>query len=220
MNLRALKLCLVTNRQNQSFSSYQSIILKAVKGGITCVQLREKTDNLLEFRKLALQFKTLLRPFNVPLIINDHVDIAKDIDAEGVHIGQSDMPAAEARKILGPSKIIGLSIETLEELEKANQLPDLDYVAASAVFPTKNKLECKTYWGIEGLRQVSELSKHPVVAIGGINLNNIGSIIDNGACGVAVIGAIHDHEPALAATHLITKIDHSFDKKRSPCLRP
>jgi thiamine-phosphate pyrophosphorylase len=220
MNARALRLCLVTNLQNQSFSLYKPFILKAIQGGITSVQLREKTKNLFEFQQLALQLKSTLRPFKIPLIINDHVEIAKDIDADGVHIGQSDLSPYEARKILGPSKIIGWSVETLQELEIANQLTCIDYIAASAVFPSKTKPDCKTIWGLAGLRQITQLSKYPVMAIGGINIGNIGMIIDNGACGAAVIGAIHnDYDPRKSAADLIAEIDHSIEKKRTPCLR-
>lgn len=219
MNIRAFRLCLVTNLQNQPFSSYKPLILKAIQGGITSVQLREKTQNLFEFQELALQLKSTLRPFNIPLIINDHVEIAKDIDADGVHIGQSDLSPYEARKILGPKKIIGWSVETLKELDMANQLTCIDYIAASAVFPSKTKPDCKTIWGITGLRQITQLSKHPVMAIGGINLSNIEMIIDNGACGAAVIGAIHNHDPQKAAADLIAEIDHLLAKKRPSCLR-
>ena len=219
MNARALRLCLVTNLQNQSFSLYKPFILKAIQGGITSVQLREKTKNLFEFQQLALKLKSTLRPFKIPLIINDHVEIAKDVDADGVHIGQSDLSPYEARKILGPSKIIGWSVETLKELEIAKQLTCIDYIAASAVFPSKTKPDCKTIWGIAGLRQITELSKYPVIAIGGINLSNIGAIMDNGACGAAVIGAIHNHDPRKSAADLIAEIDYTIEKKRTPCLR-
>ncbi len=219
MNARALRLCLVTNLQNQPYSLYESFILKAIQGGITSVQLREKTTNLFEFRQLALQLRSTLRPFKIPLIINDHVDIAKDIDADGVHIGQSDLSPYEARKILGPSKIIGLSVETLNELEIANQLTFLTYIGLSAVHPSRTKPDCKTIWGINGLRQAAELSNHPVMAIGGINLSNIGMIMDSGACGAAVIGAIHNHDPRKSAADLIGEIDYSIEKKRNLCLR-
>lgn len=219
MNARTLRLCLVTNLQHQPFSLYKPFILKAIQGGVTSVQLREKTKNVFEFQQLALQLKSTLRPFNIPLFINDHVEIAKDIDAEGVHIGQSDLSPYEARKILGPAKIIGWSIETLEELEIANQLTCIDYIAASAVFPSKTKPDCKTIWGIDGLRKITQLSKHPVMAIGGINLSNIEMIINNGACGAAVIGAIHNHDPRKSAADLIAEIDHAIEKKDNPCLR-
>jgi thiamine-phosphate pyrophosphorylase len=213
MNLRALRLCLVTNLQNQSFNLYKSFILGAIEGGVTSVQLREKTMNPFEFQQLALQLQATLRPFNIPLIINDHVGIAKEIDADGVHIGQSDLSPDEARELLGPSKIIGLSVETLQELEIANQLTCIDYIAASAVFPSQTKPDCKTIWGIDGLRHIAQVSKYPVIAIGGINLNNVGRIIESGACGAAVVGAIHDHDPRKSAADLITEIGRMLEKK-------
>lgn len=219
MNARALKLCLVTNIQQQPFSLYRSLILKAVQGGITSVQLREKNPDLVEFKKLALLLKMTLRPFNIPLIINDHVAIAKEIDADGVHIGQSDLSPDEARKILGPNKIIGWSVESLSELAIANQLDSIDYIAASAVFPSKTKPDCKTIWRLDGLQKIAELSKHPVMAIGGINVSNIGDVIDHGACGVAVIGAIHNHDPRQSAENLIAEINCSMERKRSPCFK-
>jgi len=207
MNRSRLKLCLVTNLGRQPLQSYRPLIVKAIQGGVTSVQLREKTENLSEFHELALQVKKILRPFNVPLIINDHVHIAKDIGAEGVHIGQSDLSPDEARKILGPSTIIGWSVETLEELEIANKLECLDYIAASAVFPSRTKPDCKTIWGIDGLRKITQLSRYPVMAIGGINLGNIGMIINSGACGAAVIGAIHNNDPRKSAAALIAEIE-------------
>lgn len=219
MNVRVLKLCLVTNIQNQSIHAYRSFLLRAIQGGITSVQLREKTTNLAEFKQIALELKSILRPFNIPLIINDHVQLAKEIDAEGVHIGQSDLSPSAARKILGPEKIIGLSIETLDELKIANQLTCIDYVAASAVFPSKTKLDCKTIWGLDGLLQITQSSKYPVIAIGGIDISNIGMIMDNGACGAAVIGAIHQHDPRKAAADLIAEIDDSMEKRSYVCLK-
>jgi thiamine-phosphate pyrophosphorylase len=215
MQTRYLQLCLVSNLKNQSFQSYQPFLLQAIRGGITSFQLREKTKNLWEFRELALQFKSVLRPFNIPLIINDHVEIAKEIDAEGVHIGQSDMSPQMARKILGPHKILGLSIENFPQLNMANELSCIDYVAASAVFPSKTKPDCKTIWGLEGLRKITALSKHPVVGIGGITQRNIKQVMESGASGAAVIGAIHDYlEPEKAAQNLLKVIDEVTEKKR------
>lgn len=220
MNVRALKLCLVTNLRNQSFDLYQPFLFKAIRGGITSIQLREKTKNLLEFHQLALQIKKTLYPFKIPLIINDHVEIAKAINADGVHIGQTDISPEEARKMLGPGKIIGWSVETLEEVKVANQITGIDYLAASAIFPSKTKPDCKTIWGIEGLEQVIHLSNYPVIAIGGINIHNISRVMESGAYGAAVIGAIHDHpHPEKAAAELISEVDYFNEKKRASCLR-
>ena len=216
MNNRYLTLCLVTNLQTKSFTSYQSFILKAIQGGVTSIQLREKNSNLDEVYHLALALKRLLAPFKIPLIINDHVCIARQVKADGVHIGQSDISPQEARKILGPEAIIGLSIETFDELEKANQLSCIDYVGASAIFPSKTKPNCKTIWGLDGLRQFTELSHHPAMAIGGIKHQNIVNVINSGAAGVAVIGAIHDApDPALATSTLIDLIDETMTRRNN-----
>ena len=220
MNVRCLKLCLVTNLQKKPFNFYRPFILKAIQGGVTSVQLREKTNNLSELRRIAIDLKSMLDRFKIPLIINDHAELSKEIDAAGIHLGQSDLSPAEARKIVGANKIIGWSVETLEELERANELTCIDYIAASAVFPSKTKPDCKMIWGLNGLQRIIALSKHPVVAIGGINRSNIRKVIESGATGIAVIGAIHDHvRPGKAAADLITEIDASINKEAIRCSR-
>lgn len=206
-----LKLCLVTNVQTTPFSLYKKFILQTIEGGVTLVQLREKSKDLTQIRRMALELKAILAPFNIPLIINDYVEIAKEIDANGVHLGQSDLSPYHARQLLGPTKIIGYSIETLEELEFANQLTCINYIAASAVFSSETKSDCKTVWGLEGLKKITQKSKLPVIAIGGINQRNIQSVINNGAMGAAVISAIHSqNDPKRAAYDLITAINQSI----------
>ncbi len=203
----ALTLCLVTLPNYQSFDNYIFLIQQAIKGGATSIQLRNKTNQMSMIRDTALALLSLLRPLNIPLIINDNVLLAKEIDADGVHLGQSDLLPIEARNILGSDKIIGLSIETSEQLDQANQLNCIDYVAASAIFPSKTKQDCKTIWGLSGLKTITQQSKHPVVAIGGINASNARDVIAHGACGIAVISAIHDHAyPELAAAELIREM--------------
>jgi thiamine-phosphate pyrophosphorylase len=203
----AMQLCLVTDKKNQSLGSYQQFILKAIQGGVTAVQLREKHRGLDELGELALALQSILKPLQIPLIINDHVPLAKAIDADGVHLGQQDLSPVVAREILGPDKIIGWSIETVSELEEANQLDCLDYVAISAVFPSKSKTNCKTIWGIEGLKSATQKSRYPIVAIGGINAANIKSVFESGAAGAAVISAIHEaNDPKQAAADLIYKM--------------
>ncbi len=205
-----LKLCLITHAQSAPFHLYKKFILQAIAGGITSIQLREKSKNLNELRDFGFKLKTLLNPFKIPLIINDHLELAKEIEADGVHLGQSDTSPITAREMLGPHKIIGLSIETLSELAIANQLTCIDYIAASAVFQSTTKTNCKTIWGLNGLQKITQHSKHPVIGIGGINENNIKHIIAAGAKGAAVISAIHNHpNPDIAARHLIERIDHA-----------
>ena len=118
-----LKLCLITHITTQSFSKYLEFIEQAIHGGITMLQLREKSTDYYEVKKRALALQQILRPHNTPLIINDFVDLAVEIDADGVHVGNSDMSVLQAREKLGPDKIIGLSIESLEDLDRANKLP-------------------------------------------------------------------------------------------------
>lgn len=216
--LEHLRLCLVTNLGNQLFSSYLPFIKQAVRGGVTCVQLREKNVYTENLRDTAFQLKRFLDIHAIPLIINDDVGLAREIDAAGVHLGQTDLEPRMARKLLGPDKIIGLSIETEAELTRANQLDCLSYVAASAVFPSKTKPDTKTIWGLQGLQKITQNSIYPVMAIGGITQHNIKDVMLSGACGVAVIGALHDHPtPAVAAANLKASIDQWIVEETSCC---
>lgn len=208
-----LKLCLVTHTNNTPLPIYKKLIHQAIEGGITSVQLRDKSKNLTQLRDMAFELKSMLAPVHIPLIINDHPEIAKETDADGVHLGQSDVPPIETRKALGPNKIIGLSIETMEELEIANSLSCIDYVAASAVFQSPSKFNCKTIWGLDGLQHIVSISKHPVIAIGGITQDNISDVIKAGSKGAAVISAIHSHiNPKMAAFDLITTINNALKR--------
>jgi thiamine-phosphate pyrophosphorylase len=207
MNLSNLRLCLVTQINDQSLDHYLNFLALAIEGGVTSIQLRDKTRSLSSLHRLAVAIKSFLTPLQIPLILNDYVQLAKEVNADGVHIGQTDLSPQEARRILGPDKIIGYSIESLIDLNKANELSSIDYVAASAVFPSQSKPDCKTIWGLNGLKQLSKLSKHPVIAIGGITANNTVEIIRHGAYGIAVISAIHDSPaPLVAAKELSKKI--------------
>lgn len=169
--------------------SLESIVGNAVEGGVSIVQLREKNLDTAEFIRRAERLKHILDKYGVPLIINDNVEVALACRADGVHLGQSDMKYAKARKLLGPDKIIGLSIETMDELEEANRL-DVDYVAASPVFSTPTKTDTARPWGLDGLKKFVAASRHPVIAIGGINGTNIARTISCGAEGAAVVSAI------------------------------
>ena len=198
--IKQLRFCLVTDCANTDIEEYCDFLQQCILGGVTCVQLRAKTLNHTQLYALARKLKDFL---TIPLIINDHIKLAIDIDAAGVHIGQQDGDPNKARQILGPNKYIGLSVESIQDVENANLLNSIDYIAASAVFSTKNKTNCTMYWGLDGLKKVSELSKHPVVAIGGINENNVADVIAHGAQGIAVIGALHEsRNPKLTASML------------------
>lgn len=197
--MKYLKLCLVTDIKDKPMDEYLSFIGQAIRGGVTMVQLREKSNNYNKIKTRALALKNFLSPLNIPLIINDFVDIAIEVDVDGVHVGNEDMDASILREKLGPNKIIGVSAETLEDIERANNLP-IDYVAASAIFPSVTKLNCKKFWGIDGLKMVVEKSTHPVIAIGGINPTNVQDIFNTRAKGIAVISAIHDGHDSYEAT--------------------
>ena len=153
------------------------------------VQLREKECSTAEFVALARELKTALQPLGIPLIINDRIDVALAVDADGVHIGQSDMPYETARALLGKEKIIGLSVETMEEVVAANAL-DVDYIGISPVYATPTKTDTLTPFGLEGIEEVMRLSHHRCVAIGGMNRDTIGEVIARGVEGVAVVSAI------------------------------
>ena len=212
MKNQYLGLCLVSQPIEHALKSYEKFLTQAIAGGVTSVQLRIKDKNPDELYDVTRQIKTLLDSLDIPLIINDHVLLAKEVDASGVHLGQTDMSPFAARQLLGPEKIIGWSIETLAELQRANQISCIDYVAASAVFQSKTKTDCKTFWGIEGLQQLVQLSKHPLIAIGGIDAENAAAVMATGVEGIAVVSAIHDAEnPMLAAKKLRDKVERKND---------
>ena len=197
-----LKLYLVTDRDLSLGRSLEEVVSEAVEGGVTVVQLREKGTSTGEFIELAFRLKDILKPYNVPLIINDRVDVALAVDAEGLHIGQSDMPYEIARKLLGPDKIIGLSVENMDDILESNKL-DVDYVGISPVYGTPTKTDTAEPFGLEGLRRAVELSVHPTVAIGGMNASTIAEVVAAGADGVAVVSAICSAvSPRLAAKDL------------------
>ena len=203
---QALKLYLVTDRDLSLGRSLEEIVREAVAGGVTMVQLREKDAATGEFVELGRRLMSLLKPLGVPLIINDRVDVALAVDADGVHIGQSDMSYADARRLLGPDKIIGLSVENMDDLLKANEL-DVDYVGISPVYGTPTKTDTAEPFGLEGLRKAVEMSVHPTVAIGGMNVATVGEVIAAGTDGVAVVSAICSAEsPRDTAAELATII--------------
>ena len=184
-----LSLYLVTDRPLSGGRDMAWIVREAAAGGVTMVQLREKECSTAEFIALAHELKTALKPLGIPLIINDRVDVALAVDADGVHIGQSDMPYDVARRLLGPDKIIGLSVETMEEVIIANAL-DVDYIGISPVYATPTKTNTLTPFELKGIEEVMRLSHHRCVAIGGMNRDTIGEVIARGVEGVAVVSAI------------------------------
>lgn len=197
---------LVTDRGLLRNHTLEDVVSAAVNAGVCCVQLREKEIVTREFLDIAKRLKALMAPHDVPLVINDRIDIAIAADADGIHIGQSDMPYELARQMLKPDAIIGLSVETWEDVEAAQKL-DVDYIGVSPVFPTPTKTDTKKPWGLEGLSRIKSYSKHPLVAIGGINLTNIKAVLEAGADSVAVVSAICGaDDPYLSSSRLVSFI--------------
>ncbi|MCP4671392.1 MAG: thiamine phosphate synthase [Desulfobacula sp.] len=202
---------LVTDEKASLGKPVLSIVSKAVEAGISCVQLREKNSDTLEFLKQAKALKKLLQPTRIPLIINDRIDIALAAEADGVHIGQRDMPYADVRKLMGKNALVGLSVEIWEDVEKAQEL-DVDYLGVSPVFSTPTKTDTKTPWGIKGLRKIKRFSRHPLVAIGGIDQSNAKEIINAGADSIAVVSAICSaRDPLKAAIQLVRIFENSYN---------
>ncbi len=196
-------LYLVTDRKLSHGRPLTEIVEKAVAGGVTVVQLREKDMSTRAFIEEALAVKMVLDIHGVPLLINDRTDVALAVDAAGVHLGQEDMPCGIARRVLGADKIIGLSVENVQQAEEANS-KDIDYIAVSPVFSTSTKKELTKGLGIEGVKKIASLSKHPAVAIGSIKENNAAAIMQAGASGIAVVSAIcSSPDPEMAAAGLL-----------------
>lgn len=194
-----LLLHLVTDRSLSQGRSLAEVVQQAVAGGVTCVQLREKSCSTREFLDEALALKALLQPLGLPLIINDRVDIALAVGADGVHLGQTDMPISHARRLLGPDCLIGISAESVEDAVKAEQ-QGADYIGISPVFSTPTKTDTAPALGLDGVRRIRELVRITLVGIGGINLSNARQVLASGADGVAIVSAIMAAEsPRLAA---------------------
>ena len=191
MNKIDLSLYLVTDNSDD-VEKFLNTIEEGIKGGVTVVQIREKTAETLDFYELALKVKEITTRYNVPLIINDRVDVALAIDADGVHVGQSDLPCDITRKLIGKDKILGVSAATIEEAKKAEK-DGADYIGTGAVFPTATKDDAPSITK-EDLKEIVESINIPVVAIGGINLDNASTLIDTGIAGLSVVSAIMSSE--------------------------
>jgi thiamine-phosphate pyrophosphorylase len=203
-------LYLVTDRDLCGGKSLEDVVLQSVKGGVSCVQLREKDITTRLFVSEAQRIKKILEPYQIPLIINDRIDVALACGADGVHIGQEDMPYAIARKLMGHKAIIGLSVETWEDVEESQRL-DVDYIGVSPVFATPTKTDTKGAWGLEGLAKIKKFSRHPVVAIGGLNESNVRETVLAGADCVAVVSALcAASDPEAAARKLNNIIEEAL----------
>ena len=192
---------LVTDSRDKTEDEFLNIIEEAIKGGTTIVQLREKNASTKEFYDLALKVKAITSRYDVPLIINDRIDIALAVDSDGVHLGQDDMPADVARKIIGDKKILGVSAATVKEAKKA-QIDGADYIGSGAVFPTSTKDDADSVSKPQ-LKEIVHSIDIPVVAIGGITLENASRLKDTGISGFSVVSAIMSADnPKDASTKL------------------
>lgn len=195
-------LYLVTDRGLSRGRSTIEVVALAVRGGVTVVQLREKEAETRDFVKEALAVRRLLKDRGFPLIVNDRIDVALAVCANGVHLGKKDMPIDMARKILGPDKIIGISAESVADAVAA-EMAGADYLGVSPIYATPTKTDTAAALGLEGLRQIREAVDLPLVAIGGLNTSNAGEAIRHGADGVAVVSAIVSaDDPEKAAREL------------------
>ncbi len=208
-----LDVYLVTDRGLLKGRPIDDIVDAAVKGGATNVQLREKERSTREFIQVAKRVKDILTPNTVPLIINDRLDIALAVYADGVHVGQSDMPYEIVRQ-LPPDKIIGLSVESIKDAREAEAM-DVDYLGVSPIYFTPTKTDLKRELGLDGLREIKSFSRHPLAGIGGLNASNAVEVIRNGADGVAVVSAICAAEDPEAATRELAYIVKNAKKGES-----
>lgn len=207
-----LSLYLVTDRGLSLGRSTVDIVRAAVAGGVTCVQLREKACPTREFVAEARAVKEALAGTKVPLVINDRLDVALAVGADGVHLGQSDMSVADARRVAGANMLIGVSAECVEDAVRA-QAQGADYVGISPVFPTPTKTDTATALGLEGVRRIRAAVSLPLVGIGGIGPGNAAEVIRAGCDGVAVVSAIVSAaDPGRATAELRTIIDSAKER--------
>ena len=188
MNKDALSLYGITDRYWLNGRPLIHDVQLALEGGVTMIQLREKNLDEESFYREAIEIKELCKKFHVPFIINDNVELAKKVDADGIHVGQNDMAAQDVRAIIGPDKILGVSTQTVEEALLAQKM-GADYLGVGAVFPTGSKDDC---WVLSHdlCREICSAVTIPVVAIGGINLGNISKLSGLGFSGISLISAI------------------------------
>lgn len=201
-----LSLYLVTDNSDD-VEKFLNTIEEGIKGGVTVVQIREKTADTLEFYNLALKVNEITTKYDVPLIINDRVDVALAIDADGVHVGQSDMPCSVTRRLIGEDKILGVSAATIEEAKKAEK-DGADYIGTGAVFPTATKDDAPKITK-KDLKEIVDSINIPVVAIGGITLENASQLNDTGIAGLSVVSAIMSSENPKESSEKLLNIFNS-----------
>ncbi|MDR2967800.1 MAG: thiamine phosphate synthase [Methanobacteriaceae archaeon] len=200
-------LYLVTNSNNKTNEEFLKIIEESILGGATIVQTREKAISTRDFYNLAIEVKKITDSYDIPLIVNDRIDVAIAIDADGVHVGQNDLPADIVRTIIGDDKILGVSAATVEEAKKAEK-DGADYIGSGAMYPTETKKS--TCISMDYLKKIVDGVNIPIVAIGGLNENNIDSkLINTGIKGISIVSAImNSNNPKIASELLKKKFHH------------
>jgi thiamine-phosphate pyrophosphorylase len=208
-------LYLVTDRRLSLGRTTIEIVRAAVEGGVTCVQLREKHASTREFLDEARRVRELLAGTNVPLIINDRLDVALAVGADGVHLGQTDMHISDARRLVGERLVIGISAESVADAIRA-EAEGADYIGVSPVFTTPTKMDTAPPLGLEGLRAIRRTVRLPLVAIGSIRHDNAAEVLRAGADGLAVVSAIVSAPcPRMAAAALRQQIALTREEERS-----
>ena len=206
-------LYLVTDRALSLGRSTVEVVRAAIRGGVSCVQLREKGCSTREFMDEARLLKALLAGTGVPLFINDRLDVALAVGADGVHLGQNDLPIADARRLVGNRMIIGISAESVADAIRA-EAEGADYIGASPVFTTPTKTDTAPPLGLDGLRAIRRAVQLPLVAIGGIDANNAAQVLRAGADGLAVVSAIVSAPcPRTAAAAIRQQIETTRDEE-------
>ncbi|MEM9884619.1 MAG: thiamine phosphate synthase [Bacteroidota bacterium] len=201
-----LSLMYVTDDRITDDVAFFAMLEAALKGGATIIQLREKERDTLSFYQRAMRTKERCALYDIPLIINDRLDIALAVDADGVHIGQQDLPAGVTRKLLGKDKIIGLSVSNRLQAQEANAL-DVDYIGISPIFATSTKREdLELPLGMEGLRAIRKIYTKAITSIGGVHAGNVAEIMRNGSDGIAVVSAISKADDPELATQQLKEI--------------
>lgn len=213
MKKETLLLYAITDRAWLKSDTLAHQVEEAIKGGITILQLREKNLSPDEFRKEAIEIKKICHAHGIPLIINDNVSLAKEIDADGVHVGQSDLEAGKVREILGPDKIIGVTAKTIEQALAA-EAAGADYIGSGAVFPTATKKDAKPM-DKEVLKEIVRCVSIPVVAIGGIDETNASYLAGTQIAGIAVVSGIFSKKDIRLAAKNLKAIAQSIVKNES-----
>lgn len=204
LDKKSMLLYAITDRTWLKGDTLKNQVENAIKGGATFIQLREKNLSFDEFLKEAIEIKKITDKYNIPFVVNDNIDVALAANSDGVHVGQDDMNAKDVRKLIGNDKILGVSVQTVEQAILAEQ-DGADYLGVGSIFKTSTKTDAKCI-SIEQLNKICKSVSIPVVAIGGINESNIEKLKGSGIQGVSIISAIFAKPDILKATKQLRKL--------------